>query len=164
MVGIFFAFKKPGHGGLFDAAINFALFTGWGLIHSLFARSFVKRIIANLVGEDFAKLTYITIAGITQCLVLYYWRPLSGILWETHGIVYWILTGLFGLSLLSVFGSSLILDYMEVLGIRRLIRRLRNEPSKPITLCTKGPYAYCAYSGISVDYSLLMDRTNNDYR
>lgn len=138
----FLYFKNTGDGGMNEALINAGLILLWGFIHSILARPFAKKAIAKIAGDDFVKLVYITIAGITQCLLLYFWQPLSGVVWETHGIVFWILTVLFFASLSMVFISSLILDYMEVLGIRKIIRRMRNEPDKSPDLIVKGPYAF----------------------
>ncbi len=134
--------KNTGPGGLHGALINAGLVFLWGFIHSIIARDFIKDPITRWVGKEFYKLFYVTMAGITQCLMLYFYRPLSGVVWETQGMLYWILTALF-FACLSMGGfSSLILDYMEVLGVRGIIRRMRNEPDKPTELVVKGPYAF----------------------
>ena len=77
--------------------------------------------------------------------MLYGWKPLTGTLWRAEGALYWLLAllllGAFGL----VFYSSLLLDYMEVLGIRRLLMRYQGKPAHIPSLCLKGPYRHCRH-------------------
>jgi len=141
----FLLFPQQGPGGTADAAFNALLVLAWGVIHSLMARRFWSGFIARRVGDDFVKLVYTIIAGATQCLMLYYWRPLDGTLWRVDGALYWALTSLFIGAFGLVFYGSVLLDYMEVLGIRGILRRLRREPPKPPELCLKGPYLYCRH-------------------
>lgn len=83
--------------------------------------------------------------GISQCFMLYYWQPLNGILWQTSGYAYWILTALFLGCLGIVFYASLLLDYMEVLGVRKILRRIKGVLAKPPEIALKGPYRYCRH-------------------
>jgi hypothetical protein len=66
---------KAGQGNLGDAwgdiLWNLCLFAGWAEIHSIFARSFVKKALARAAGEDFVKIVYVTAAGITQTAMLW---------------------------------------------------------------------------------------------
>ncbi|MEW6443055.1 MAG: hypothetical protein AB1640_19130 [bacterium] len=132
-------------GGLADAAFNALLVFAWGFIHSLMARPFWTRMVARRVGQDLTKLVFTIIAGITQCVMLYAWRPLSGTLWRAEGTLYWMLTFLFICTFGLVFYCSVLLDYMEVLGVRGILRRMRGEPPKPPRLCLNGPYLYCRH-------------------
>jgi protein-S-isoprenylcysteine O-methyltransferase Ste14 len=142
---VFLFAPATGEGGLNDALFNALILFLWGAIHSLLARDPVKKIIARLVGSDLVKLVFVSVAGITQCLLLFLWRPLSGPHWQAQGPLYWILTCLFLASLSAVFVSSLLLDYMEALGIRAVIRRMRRQEARPVTLSVRGPYAYCRH-------------------
>jgi protein-S-isoprenylcysteine O-methyltransferase Ste14 len=142
---VFLFSPETGTGGVTEALFNALLVFLWGTIHSLLARDFCKKVIARAVGTDFVKLVYVTVAGISQCLLLFLWRPLSGWHWQAEGPLYWILTFLFLASLTAVFVSSLILDYMEALGIRAIIRRMRRQTDRPMVLSVRGPYAYCRH-------------------
>lgn len=142
---LFLQFTKAGPGGLANFFIDLALFLGWAGIHSLMARSFFKNAIGRLVGEDLVKLVYVTIAGITQTAMIFFWRPLPGVIWETSGPAYYALTALFLLSVGFISYSCLLLDYMEVLGVRAVIRRMNKQPRKPHRLLLRGPYAHCRH-------------------
>lgn len=141
----FLHFKKPGQGGATAVLVNIALFFLWGLIHSLMARGMFKNLVARIISPDFYKLVYVTIAGLTQCLLLYFWQPVRGELWRFDGWGYWFLTLAFLSSLGLGFYACLVLDYFEVLGLRVFLRRLRNEPDPQPVLSVKGPYAYCRH-------------------
>ncbi len=141
----FLLYPKEGQGGAWDAAFNALLIIVWGGLHSLMARTFARDLIAKWVGENFFKLVYTVIAGIAQSLMLYYWRPLHGTLWRAQGAHYWVLTFLFLCTFGLVFYSSLLLDYMEVLGVRGIMRRYRKEQPKPLSLCLRGPYRHCRH-------------------
>ena len=141
----FLLFPKHGSGGPSDAFFNALLVLFWGGMHSIMARKFFRGFLGRVVGEDFVKLAFTVIAGITQCVMLYYWRPLQGLLWYAQGVPYWVLGFLFACAFGAVFYCSILLDYMEVLGVRRLLRHFRGEPNPTPTLCLKGPYRHCRH-------------------
>lgn len=142
---VFLLFPKTGNGGWGDAAVNALLMTAWGGVHSLMARDFAQRAMARQVGRDFVKVLYVTVAGLTQCALLVLWRPLAGGVWEVRGLGWWVLAGLFLAAAGAVFASSLLLDYMETLGVRAVLRRMRGEPRREMPLSVRGPYAYCRH-------------------
>ncbi len=141
----FLLFPKRGLGGPSDALFNAFLVLFWGGTHSLMARRFFRDFLARMVGEDFVKLAFTVIAGIIQCVMLYSWRPLEGVIWQAEGTLYWVLVLLFVSAFGAVFYCSILLDYMEVLGVRRIIRHFKGEPNPAPTLCLRGPYRYCRH-------------------
>ena len=144
---IFLVMPKTGNGGFGSFLFNACLLISWGILHSLLARETPKRVMSRLVGDDFYKVIYISIAGISECLVLYFYQPLKGVVWETSGWMYGALLVLFFMSMGAVFLFSVTLDYMEVLGIRRILNRMNHidASQKPPALCLKGPYLYCRH-------------------
>lgn len=141
----FLLFPVQGTGGAGDALFNTFLVLGWAGVHSLLARPFVQAFLGKLVGRSYVKLVFTVVAGITQCLMLGLWRPLEGVVWQAHGVLYGLLTLLYTATFSAVFACSLLLDYLEVLGVRGLIRRFRNEPDPPAVLCLRGPYLHCRH-------------------
>ena len=138
----FLQFPGNSGGGLNPVLLNVAIFAAWGGIHSVLSRRVTKDFIRQWMHDDFVKPVSVIIMGISQCFMLYYWQPLDGILWQTSGLAYWILTALFLGGLGLVFYFSLLLDYMEVLGVRKILRRIKGEDAKPPKLTLKGPYSY----------------------
>lgn len=128
-----------------DAALNAGLFLIWAGLHSLLARSFSRRAVSKIFGADFSKLFYVTVAGVTQTAMIFFWRPLDGEIWQFSGVLYALLTLVFLSSSLFIFYSSVLLDYMEVLGVRSIIRRMKNQPAPVPKLMLRGPYAHCRH-------------------
>ena len=141
----FLQFPGHGPGGLNPVLLNVAIFAAWGGIHSVLSRHVTKDFMRHWMHDDFVKPVSVIIMGISQCFMLYYWQPLNGILWQTSGLAYWILTALFLSGFGLVFYASLLLDYMEVLGVRKILRRIKGEAAKPPELALKGPYRYCRH-------------------
>jgi len=80
--------------------------------------------------------------GIVLLLVLYFWRPISGTLWEAEGPGYWVLTGLCLASVAGLFYACLSIDYHGFLGVRVFLRRFAGKPPRPNPFCAAGPYAH----------------------
>jgi len=141
----FLYFQKEGEGGVADIVFNAALFVAFGMIHSLLAHDFSRKFMARLVGSDYVRTVYVIIAGITLSLMLYFWRPISGTLWHTDGILYWVLSFLYLGCVVAMFSTTFFTDSAHYLGIRTLSRIIRNRPQKPDVFSTRGPYAYCRH-------------------
>ena len=142
---VFPAFPKNRTGTGRDALFNALLFTAWGLIHSILARGLSHKIMARIVGEDFVKLLYVSIAGLTQCALIFLWRPVDGMLWQAEGILRWVLIAAFLAAAGAIWTASIMLDYMEALGVRAVIRRMKRQEAPPPALSLKGPYAHCRH-------------------
>ena len=142
---LFLLFPNQGPPSARDAAFNALLVSAWGLLHSVMARRFWIRAVASRTGEDLVKFVFTLLAGASQCAMLYFWRPVGGAIWRAEGPLYWIfaflLVGAFGM----VFYCSVLLDYLEVIGVRGILRRMRGEPPRRPELCLKGPYRHCRH-------------------
>jgi protein-S-isoprenylcysteine O-methyltransferase Ste14 len=141
----FLHFPKEGSGGVSDTLFNAALFISFGVIHSLLARNFAKKFMTRLVGDNFVRIAYVFIAGITLYLVLYLWRPISGEVWRAEGLLYWILSILYLGCIAGMIYTTFFIDYLDFLGIRTLLRSMKNRPAKSPVFSAKGPYAYCRH-------------------
>ncbi len=141
----FLYFPEQGSGGISAIFFNAGLFFSFATLHSLMARDFAKRFIARFVSEKFIRISYVMINGISLSLLLYLWQPTAGELWRTDGILYWFLSGLYASCIIGLIFTTFFIDYADFLGIRSLLRILKNRPSKPPVFSAKGPYAYCRH-------------------
>jgi protein-S-isoprenylcysteine O-methyltransferase Ste14 len=64
---------------------------------------------------------------------------------HAKGTTYWILSLLFLAALAGLFYAASAIDYPEFLGIRRLLRSMRGQPTKPPAISVHGLYAYCRH-------------------
>lgn len=142
---LFLLLPKEGPFSTRDALFNAFLVLAWGLLHSLMARRFWIRAVVQWVGEDLVKFVFTLLAGASQCAMLYLWRPVGGAIFRTEGPLYWFLSFLLVSAFGLVFYFSVLLDYMEVIGVRGILRRMRGEPRRRPALCLRGPYRYCRY-------------------
>ncbi|NIQ37904.1 MAG: hypothetical protein GTN81_04855 [Proteobacteria bacterium] len=136
-------FQEEGRGGISNAVFNGVLFVSFGVIHSLMARNRVKKYVAKLVGDDLVRIVYVVIAGVTLSLVLHLWRPVGGMVWHTQGILYWILSVLYLGLIGGIIYSTFFIDYLEFIGIRHILRKMKNRSPKAPRFSAKGPYAHC---------------------
>jgi len=141
----FLHYQGPGRGDLSDAAFNGVMFVLWGTFHSATARSNAKRFVARFIGQDAVRSAYVVASGVTLAVVLWLWRPLSGMVWQTEGALFYTLTGLYVICIAGMFYIARFFDRAEFFGIRIFLRRLKNRPPRPQAFSAEGPYAYCRH-------------------
>jgi len=128
-----------------NGIINAIIFTAWAIIHSILARKFAKEFMKKIVGENYVKIVYTIIAGITLSLVLFFWQPIPGVLWQTEGILYWIITILYIGCIIGMIYTTFLVNFLDFLGVRTLLQILKNKPYKPQAFSTRGLYGYCRH-------------------
>ena len=98
-----------GASGWRPVLVNVALFSGFALHHSLFARTRLKDWIGRIVSPELERSTYVWIASLAFAAVCLAWQPVPGALWTTSGLAALGLTALqvTGM-LLSVVGAGRI--------------------------------------------------------
>lgn len=119
------------------AAANIALFIAFGLHHSLFARTSVKTRLAALVPTDLERTTYVWVASILFVVLVRFWQPVPGALWQIESPAAWLMRGaqLAGALLLLWVGRHI--DVAAMAGIREPQSERRAEES---ALTDRGPY------------------------
>lgn len=138
-------FSEPGVGGTSEAAYNAVLFLLWCALHSLTARDLGKAFLSKLVGSAGVRALYVVVSGVTLSALLYFWRPIAGVLWTTEGPLYWLLTLSYIVTIIATFYTTRYIDMGEFLGIRTHLRALKNKPPKAPVFCVEGPYSYCRH-------------------
>lgn len=141
----FLHFQAEGNGVYLDAAVNAGMLTVWCLFHSLMARERPKRLIASIGGEHAVRAVFVVSSGITFSLVLFLWRPLSGVLWTTHGISYWALTLVYLAAIAGAFYTARFFDGLDFIGVRVYVQELKGKAYRPTKFSASGPYAYCRH-------------------
>jgi len=142
---VFLHSQQEGSGGVGEAMFNGVMLTAWSVLHSLTARDFFKQWISRFVGHEPARALYVIVSGMTLALLLYYWKPLSGVLWSVHGTGYWILTIIFFGCIGGSYYVARYFDSAEFIGIRGYLRKLQNKSPKSQVFSADGPYAYCRH-------------------
>ena len=138
-------FQRSGEGEWRSAILNAHLFICWALLHSLLARRRLKRMMSRLLGADLVRPLYNIFSGLTFLLVLVLWQPLKGILWQTEGVTFWLLTGLYIVCLAGVFFAARAVDWPEFLGISQILKKRINKKQTGPRLSTNGLFGYCRH-------------------
>jgi protein-S-isoprenylcysteine O-methyltransferase Ste14 len=100
-------------------AINAALFSGFALHHSLFARASVKEMIRRLIPERLVRSVYVWMASVLLMLVCVLWRRVGGEAWRTAGAAALVNAGVQLAGFVLIVLAVRIIDPLELAGIRR---------------------------------------------
>lgn len=99
--------------------INISLMLLWGVQHSIMARAWFKTMIASLVPHHVERSTYVLASAITLAVLMFYWQPMEGIIWQaTNETVVMILWLIFGLGWILVLVSTFLTDHFDLFGLR----------------------------------------------
>jgi protein-S-isoprenylcysteine O-methyltransferase Ste14 len=131
----FSAPATPGTSGR-AVSVNFALFTVFGLHHSLFARFGLKAAIARAVGPPLERSVYVWIASVLFLAVCAYWQPVPGRLWHVSAPWSWLLYAVQAGAGVFTIAAARHLDILELSGVAQAVSR---APSRQ-GLDDHGPY------------------------
>ena len=100
--------------------IDLALIGLFGLQHSVMARQGFKRAWTKIVPPPAERSVYVLIASLMLIILILFWRPIEGTLWDAHGTAIEMLLWLgfaagWGIVLLSTF----LLNHFELFGLQQ---------------------------------------------
>jgi methanethiol S-methyltransferase len=103
------------------------LFTVFALHHSLFARDTIRKRISRTVGV-LERSTYVWIASALFVALCAWWQPIAGAAWRIdEPALVWLLRAAQLLGVWLTLRSALMIDLLELSGLRQ-VRRVRNDP------------------------------------
>jgi methanethiol S-methyltransferase len=124
-------------------ALNVALFTGFALHHSLFARIGLKNVVRRIFPPALERSLYTWVASLLFLVVCLAWRPLSGVVY--HVPAPWSALG-YALQLGGIvvtFYGSRALDVLELAGVRQVLNARRPQTAAhAVPLQTGGMYGF----------------------
>jgi methanethiol S-methyltransferase len=129
-----FGAPAPPDAGIESVVINFGLFTAFALHHSTLARTRAKTWINRRFSAEHERTLYVWVASLLFLGVVFFWRPVGGVLWNLHGWAAAIVWAgeIAGIALTA--WSAAALGILELSGVR---------PPKtlgPDDLRSDGPY------------------------
>lgn len=121
--------------------VDLALLGVFAVQHSVMARRWFKARWTRLVPEPLERSTFVLFASLALALLFWQWRPLGGSLWlvDDPGHRALLLT-LFGLGWLLVFACTLLIDHLELFGLRQVWSHFVGRPHVAPRFVTPGPY------------------------
>ena len=93
------------------------------------ARPAFKRIWTRMVPEPIERSTYVLATNLTLILLFWQWRSIDGYLWNVQDALgRTMLYGLYGIGILLVFVSTVLLNHFELFGMRQAWLYLKGKP------------------------------------
>lgn len=121
--------------------LNLVLLVSFGVQHSLMARKSFKRILIRLMPAELERSFYVMVSGFVLFSLSLLWSPLSPPLYDLSGTVggYFLHAGAF-LGIVVIAWAGLAMDGLDLIGVRSVIRILRDQPPQPELLSIPRPY------------------------
>ena len=109
--------------------VDVTLFTVFALHHSIFARDIFRKRITRLVGA-LERSTYVWIASALFIAICAWWRPIAGAAWRIdQPLLVWTIRAAQFVGLWLTLRSALVIDFLELAGLRQIWRVRKDPPS-----------------------------------
>jgi methanethiol S-methyltransferase len=122
--------------------INVILLGIFGIQHSVMARQGFKRWWTKVVPRHIERTTYVLISDLLVVLLLWQWRPMTGVIWDVEPMGALLLWGLFGAGWLMIVLASFMTDHFDLSGTRQVYLHLRGRDYSPLKFTATGFYKY----------------------
>jgi protein-S-isoprenylcysteine O-methyltransferase Ste14 len=126
---------------LVAVGIDAALLGLFAVQHSVMARRWFKERWTRIVPEPIERSTFVLFASLALALLLWQWRPLGGSIWRVDDpTARALLLILFGFGWTLVLVSTLMIDHLELFGLRQVWNHFVGRPHVAPRFVTPGPY------------------------
>ena len=141
-IGVPRALDGPASGSLLAAVgIDAALLGLFAVQHSVMARRWFKERWTRIVPTPIERSTFVLFASLALAVLFWQWRPLGGSVWQVNDTAgRAVLWTLFGLGWALVFVCTLLIDHLELFGLRQVWNHFVGQPHVRPRFVTPGPY------------------------
>ena len=126
-------------------AIDVLLFSVFALHHTVFARDWFRNRVTRMVGA-LERSTYVWIASALFIAICAWWQPVAGTMWRIdQPAARWLLYAAQLLGVILTLRSALMIDFLELAGVRQIQgggRVLPHPPDQPHEFKAAGPYGW----------------------
>jgi protein-S-isoprenylcysteine O-methyltransferase Ste14 len=121
--------------------INLGLLGLFAVQHSVMARPAFKRQLLRLIPQATERSTYVLVSSLALILLFWQWSPLGGVIWDVQdSTARAVLYGLFGFGFLLVLVATLLINHLDLFGLRQVWLNLRGREYTSLNFVTPGPY------------------------
>lgn len=123
--------------------VDIALIAIFGLQHSVMARPGFKASWTRMVPQSVERSTYVLAAAIALALLLGYWHPIEGVVWDLRGTaVEPVMWAIFGLGWAVLLLSTFLINHFELFGLQQAWFHGRPREASPPKLREPLLYRY----------------------
>ena len=105
--------------------VNLLLMSLFAIQHSVMARPGFKRWSAKFLPAACERSTYVLLSSLILLLLFWQWRPIPTVIWQTDGLLAWLLTSVHWLGWLIAFASTHMIDHFGLFGLRQAFSVLK---------------------------------------
>lgn len=107
--------------------INLALIGLFGVQHSVMARQGFKQAWTRIVPKQAERSVYVLAASATLIVLVLFWRPISGDVWNVSGVAATVLWLVFAAGWLIVLLSTFLINHFELFGLQQAWLHVRQR-------------------------------------
>ena len=109
--------------------VDIVLVILFGLQHTGMARAWFKRYLLRFIPASAERSTYVLLSGVVMFLVVYFWQPVDGMLWQVSDEPwYTLLTAGYLFGWLFSVVASFVINHFELFGLQQVWLQFRNRP------------------------------------
>jgi hypothetical protein len=124
-------------------AWNTAVMVGFGLFHSVFARSWMKTRTRRWHGRNLERVTYNLLSAIFAILLCLVWEPIPSRVWEVQGAAAVLAIQVTHALLWVLHMTSIVLmNHNDFFGLRQVGLAMRGEAYRPLPPVSEGYYLW----------------------
>ncbi|MGI9234856.1 MAG: methanethiol S-methyltransferase [Woeseiaceae bacterium] len=121
--------------------VDLALLTLFAVQHSGMARPAFKRWLTRFIPAAAERSTYVLLSTICLAVLMYFWAPLGGVVWQTTSR--WAEVSLIGLYLSSwtlLLYATFLINHFDLFGLRQVWFALRDKEMPALKFVTPALY------------------------
>jgi protein-S-isoprenylcysteine O-methyltransferase Ste14 len=121
--------------------IDIALLTLFAVQHSGMARPAFKRWLTRFIPEAAERSTYVLLSTACLALLMYFWAPLGGVVWETtNRVLESLLIGFYLASWVFLLYATLLINHFDLFGLRQVWFALHDKKMPKLRFVTPALY------------------------
>ena len=123
---------------------NIGLVCLFAIPHSIMARKPFKEFITKYIPRPIERSTYVLQAGILLTVLVLYWEPMGGEIWNVkeNTTLNYIAYVLFFLGWIILFISTFLINHFDLFGLRQTYLELTNKPYTQLNFKVYSFYKY----------------------
>jgi protein-S-isoprenylcysteine O-methyltransferase Ste14 len=98
--------------------------------------------LARFLPEEYEAAFFAIVSGVVLMILIVFWQQSAHTIMSAHGIVRWLLRGVFFLSLVGFAWSWCALGVFDPFGILPILDHIRGVKRTPLPFTVSGPYRF----------------------